>query len=433
MIEISRPDVPTDYLVDYPESSRFLKIPIKPYVDLLGVEPIPSQVGLINAVNNPKYRFIVAALSRRQGKTYIANIIAQLVALVPGLNVLIMSPNYSLSSISFELQRKFIRHFDLEVTKDNTKDRIITLDNGSNIRMGSISQVDSCVGVSYHLIIFDEAALTDAGEDAFNVALRPTLDKPDSKAIFISTPRGKANWFSRFYERGYSDKFPSWCSIRATWEANPRISMEDIEDAKRSMTRAHFLQEYECSFNSFEGAIWELDRGCVQDLSELDTSRMDIIAGLDWGFKDATAMVVAAYCWDDDVFYLIDEYKAAGKTTEAHAIAIKEIVDKWNVDFIFIDSAAAQTKFDLAQLYDISCTNAKKSVLDGVGRVGTIIENNKLIVSKTCTHSLEAIDNYRWDTREGLTKERPMHDDASHIADALRYMLFSFELSSGTV
>ena len=91
----------------------------------MNVRPLPSQVAIINAVNSPKYRFVCAAVSRRQGKTYIANIIGQLVSLVPGSNILIMSPNYSLSQISFDLQRNLIKHFDLEVTKDNAKDKVI--------------------------------------------------------------------------------------------------------------------------------------------------------------------------------------------------------------------------------------------------------------------------------------------------------------------
>jgi len=200
MLEISRDDVQATELVEYPKDERFIKLPIQQYMELLGITPIASQVALINALNNPKYRFVVAALSRRQGKTYIANIIGQLVALVPGTNVLIMSPNYSLSQISFDLQRNLIKHFDLEVARDNAKDKIIELTNGSTIRMGSVNQVDSTVGRSYDLIIFDEAALGDGGMDAFNVALRPTLDKPNSKCIFISTPRGRNNWFSEFYQ-----------------------------------------------------------------------------------------------------------------------------------------------------------------------------------------------------------------------------------------
>jgi len=172
-VEISRSDIVDTHIMKYPNG--YLKLPVEPYLELLGISPLPSQIALINAVNNPKYRFVCGALSRRQGKTFIANIIGQLVSLVPGCNILIMSPNYSLSQISFDLQRQLIRKFDLEVTKDNAKDKIIELSNGSTVRMGSINQVDSCVGRSYDLIIFDEAALSD-GMDAFNVALRPTLD-----------------------------------------------------------------------------------------------------------------------------------------------------------------------------------------------------------------------------------------------------------------
>ena len=198
MIKVSRADIVYDKLVEYQQETRFLKLPVGPYMDLLGITPLRPQIAIINAINNPKYRFVVAAVSRRLGKTYIANIIGQLVSLVPGSNILIMSPNYSLSQISFDLQRGLIKHFDLEVVKDNAKDKIIELSNGSTIRMGSVNMVDSSVGRSYDLIIFDEAALAE-GKDAFNVALRPTLDKDNSKALFISTPRGRNNWFAEFF------------------------------------------------------------------------------------------------------------------------------------------------------------------------------------------------------------------------------------------
>ena len=202
MIELSRKDIVSDNLMAFQEQSRFIKLPMEGYLELLGITPNSSQHAIINAINNPKYRFVCAAVSRRQGKTYIANIIGQLVTLVPNCNVLLMSPNYSLSQISFDLQRQLIKHFDLEVLRDNAKDKVIELSNHSTIRMGSINQVDSVVGRSYDLIIFDEAALVD-GKDAFNVALRPTLDKENSKALFISTPRGRNNWFAEFWYRGF--------------------------------------------------------------------------------------------------------------------------------------------------------------------------------------------------------------------------------------
>ena len=307
-VEISRRDLVSEQIVDFQSEARFLKLPVDPYLDLLGVTPLPSQMAIINAINNNKYRFVTAAISRRQGKTYIANIIGQLVSLVPGSHILIMSPNYALSQISFDLQRQLIKHFDLEVAKDNAKDKVIELTNGSTIRMGSINQVDSCVGRSYDLIIFDEAALAD-GKEAFNVALRPTLDKDNSKALFISTPRGKNNWFAEFFNRGFTDDFPEWASIRATYKDNPRMSETDVTEARKSMSEAEFKQEYEADFNTYEGQIWNFNHEeCVENLEELDTSKMDIFAGLDVGYRDPTAFCVLGYDWDSEKYYLLDEY-----------------------------------------------------------------------------------------------------------------------------
>ena len=430
MIEVSRQDIIPDYLLDFPAHDKFLKLPVEPYMDLLGIEALPSQVAIINAINSPKYRFVCAAVSRRQGKTYIANIIGQLVSLVPGSNILIMSPNYALSQISFDLQRTLIKHFDLEVTKDNAKDKVIEISNGSTIRMGSVNQVDSCVGRSYDLIIFDEAALAD-GKDAFNVALRPTLDKDNSKAIFISTPRGRNNWFAEFFDRGFDDQFSEWVSIKATYKSNPRMSESDISEARKSMSEAEFRQEYEADFNTFEGQVWSFDfEKCTGDFQQMETKRLDIFAGLDVGYRDPTAFCVLGYDWDEEKFYLLDEYLDAEKTTEQHAGEIQRLIDKWDIDYIFIDSAAQQTRFDFAQNYDISTINAKKSILDGIARVEGIVDNDRLFIDQTCTETLAALDQYQWDPNPNLLKEKPKHNRASHMADALRYALYSFETSN---
>ena len=426
-VEVSRRDIISDEIVELGSEAKFLKLPIGPYLNLLNVKALPSQIAIINAINNPKYRFVSAAVSRRQGKTYIANIIGQLVSLVPGSNILIMSPNYALSQISFDLQRNLIKHFDLEVTKDNAKDKVIEISNGSTIRMGSVNQVDSCVGRSYDLIIFDEAALAD-GKDAFNVALRPTLDKENSKALFISTPRGRNNWFSEFFYRGFSDDFAEWCSIRATYLDNPRMSQSDINEARKSMSEAEFRQEYEADFNTYEGQIWKFNfETQVKDLSQFDTSKMDVFAGLDVGFKDPTAMCVIAYDWDEDKYYLVDEYFNSERTTEQHAIEIQKLIERWDIDFIYIDSAAQQTRFDFAQNYDISTINAKKSVLDGISHVAGIADNDNLFVDQECKESLKCLDSYQWDPNPNLVREKPKHNMASHMADGLRYALYSFQ------
>lgn len=431
-MQISRANVTSDRIQeDLPNA--FLRLPITKYLEVIGVVPIAPQIALVNAVN--RYRFVCAALSRRVGKTYISNIIGQVVALVPGSNVLIMSPNYSLSQISWDLQRELIRKNGLEVVVDNKKDKVIELSNGSTIRMGSINQVDSSVGRSYDLIIFDEAALVD-GKDAFERALRPTLDKPGSRAIFISTPRGKTNWFAEYYERGFSADFPEWCSIKATYKDNPRMADSDIEEARKAMSPALFAQEYEADFNTYEGQIWNLldkhiigNSECTMTIPDRDD--MDIIAGLDMGYKDSTAYVIVGYDFKRELFFILDEYKDNKKVTSQYAAAITEVNARWDPDFIFIDSAAAQTAADLAYDYDINTSKAKKSKLDGIGYVASLVEGDRLYVDPDCVEVLKCFDAYAWDPNPNLITEKPKHDDASHMADALRYALYSHVVSIG--
>ena len=123
---------------------------------------------------------------------------------------------------------------------------------------------------------------------------------------------------------------------------------------------------------------------------------------------------------------------AAERTTEQHAVEIRRMIDKYNIDWIYIDSAAQQTRFDLAQNYDISTINAKKSVLDGIGHAAGIIDNDILIIDQKCQQALSAVDQYQWDPNPNLLKEKPKHNMASHMSDALRYALYTFETSAHT-
>jgi hypothetical protein len=193
------------------------------------------------------------------------------------------------------------------------------------------------------------------------------------------------------------------------------------------MSKAEFEQEYLASFNTFQGQVWDFNyEECVANLEELDTSKMDVFAGLDVGYRDPTAFCVIGYDWDSQTYYILDEYMEAEKTTEQHAEVIQALINKWDIDAIYIDSAAQQMRFDLAQNYDISTINATKSVLDGIASVATIVDNDKLIVDQKCDHTLMALDQYQWNPNENLLTEKPVHNMASHMSDALRYALYTF-------
>jgi len=53
MIEISRKDVISTDIMEFDAASRFIKLPISHYLELLGTVPNSAQIALINALNNP--------------------------------------------------------------------------------------------------------------------------------------------------------------------------------------------------------------------------------------------------------------------------------------------------------------------------------------------------------------------------------------------
>jgi len=441
MLRISDETIPVDYYKVLPIENRFIKLPAENYLNLIDIEPCKPQYAILNAVNDPRYRFVTACVSRRVGKTFIANVILQLIALQPRSTVLIIAPDYALASISWDLQHELLRKFDVETTRDNAKDRIIELVNGSMIRIAAVSKIDSAVGRSYDLIIFDEAAIADDAGAKYNVALRPTLDKLNSKVIFISTPRGD-NWFREFFERGFSDepKFKTWLSIHADHHENPRASDSDIAEARATLSHAEFEQEYLANFVTFEGQVYSLDNDQIVDLSSLiervkaEPHKVDVIGGLDVGFRDETAMCCIV-CMENEEglneYFIIDEYFANHKSTKTHAEQIGRLMDKYEIDFNYIDAAAAQTRFDFAATYDITCIKAKKSILDGIGSVAAVIDNHRLWVHHECIEVIYALRNHKWKMDTELEKTEP--NRARHMADAIRYAIYTYESGVGGI
>lgn len=434
-MRVSRSYINTESLVDFGLNERFFALPVENILQEEGITPNNPQIAIINAVNDPRHRFITACVSRRVGKSFIAYTLGFLKLLEPNVKVLVVAPNYSLANIGWTHIKGLVRKYGLETIKENAKDKELELSNGSLFKLASASQADSAVGRSYDFIIFDEAAISSMGGDAFEIQLRPTLDKPNSKALFISTPRG-ANWFKRFYDRGFSPdpELSKWVSIHGTYKDNPRVSEQDINEARKTVTNAYFRQEYEADFAVFEGQIFEdFDakvhvRDFAREKEFFASNEFENILGIDVGYRDPTAILTIKYHYDDDIYYIMEEYEEKEKTTSEHAEAIHTMEEKWEIDRIFVDAAAAQFRNDLAYEHEISSAPAKKSVLDGLACLQNLFHQGKIIVSTECPRLIHALSNYKWDfdeTSEKLVKEKPLHDSSSHLCDALRYGIYS--------
>jgi len=419
---------------------RFIKIPIEKLLDKLParykdkqgkISFNESQWAMVEGLETK--RFWVHISARRTGKSFAAAIIALAKLLEPGQYVTVVAPNFTLSSIIWDYVTEFIRELDIECVRFNVKDKVVQLVNGSVFRLLSANNRDSLIGRGAHLLIVDEAAIID-DDEYFTRDLRPALSTYEgSRALFISTPRGKSNYLYQYFLRGepeFGSEYPDWGSARYTWKANPLLREKDIEEARKTLPNNIFQQEYFCEWTIFEGQIYELDEdvhliSTDSDPDDYDLS-WDIIAGLDMGFRDHTAFVVIAV--KGDTYRIVDHYTGSGSATSVHAELIQELINKWNIETIYIDAAAAQTKADLAYDYDIYCESAvKHSVLESIAYVQVLIQANNLEIHKNCEQVFIAMAAYRWNDK--TEKQKPLHDWSSHYNDAVRYAMYSHSRS----
>jgi PBSX family phage terminase large subunit len=404
-------------------SSQFFKLPIDKLLQRLpnAVTFNEGQRAMVEGLNSK--RFWVHIAGRRTGKSYAAALLAFAKLLEPGQQVMVVAPNFTLSSIIWDYVTDLIKQMNIEVDKFNQKDKVVKLINGSIFRLLSANNRDSLVGRAANLLIIDEAAIIP-DDEYFLRDLRPALSTfTDSRCLWISTPRGKGNYLYNYYMRGQDhENFPEWGSAIYTWRSNPRLSEKDIAEAKKTMTRALFLQEYECEWTTTESQIYEyLDE--EKHKGDFQTRKfVEVIAGLDVGYRDENVFVVIGF--DGEKYYIIDEYISKESTTSELASVIQEKIDEWRIDTIYIDSAAQQVKADFAYDYDIYCENAIKSVNDGISFVQTIVEHDKLLFDHDGgSHTFHAMSSYKWNQSTDIPK--PVHDWASHPCDAVRYAIYT--------
>lgn len=243
----------------------------------LVIDGIPQFIGLSDfqlEVIQSEARFKVLAAGRRGGKTKLCVIIALATLLQPNRLVILVGPEHAhVEKVFKEVYSILVNQLKLAQKGDgksivrNTKgDYVIQLPNGSRIEGKSGTNPDSLAGDAVDVYIFDEAGLEDNLDHLWGIA-RPALSDNKGSAIFISSPRGR-NDFYRLFKLGQkglnqlsgliplteSTDMTDWASwAYPTWK-NPFIPKEEYEIAKREAIEKgkyeQFKQEWDADFDA---------------------------------------------------------------------------------------------------------------------------------------------------------------------------------------
>jgi hypothetical protein len=219
----------------------------------------PVQIALDNAISNG-IRFPVVPAGRRSGKTERAKrFVAKMAMSNSCEKYFVGAPTYGQVKKMYWQDMKDLCLTSLCERKPSETDLIIYLDNDTEVHLIGFDKPERFEGLFWSGGVIDEIA--DIKGDAWEVNIRPALDtfnptRPDYKAWcwLIGVPDGLNHYYD-LAEYAQHANDPEWAYFH--WKSSEILPQSTIDAAKRQMSAKQFKQEYEASFETASGRIYE--------------------------------------------------------------------------------------------------------------------------------------------------------------------------------
>ena len=301
---------------------------------------------------------------------------------------------------------------------------------------------DSIRGIYLDGYVLDEFA--DMHPDVRDKVLLPTLSDRLGWELIIGTPKGD-NAFKRIYDFGRGH--PGWFTKLMTVQDTDLIEKTEQEDLKASMTEEAWLQEYMCDFNAapsnkyYQKYMMELkEKKQIAEVPHETNAR--VMTFWDLGFSDSCAI------------WFIQEVGREIRVInymENHGLGLDHYVPEilklstshgyvYGNHYIPHDGGSAEistgrTRKEFMEnmgLGSIIVLPKPKTVADGIHAVRTLLPRC-FFDANNCKMGVEALMSYerKYDPKLKVYSEHPLHNWASHGADAFRIFGEAYEPGMG--
>ncbi|WP_428387539.1 terminase large subunit domain-containing protein [Mucisphaera sp.] len=227
--------------------------------------------------------------------------------------------------------------------------------------------------------------------------------------------------------------------------ANGFIPIDDLIQLRARTSENTWQSEMLCERPTIEDAVYpSFDPARhvlvmhLEPEQAADTNPPCLLAGMDFGLRSPTAFIWARQYQSVTGLphlHIIDEYRRTDLTLDQH---IDRILARGhaNPKWLAVDPAGsarnAQTgRSDIQRLRDrgFRIRSRRHPLRDGIERVRTYLDRNRLTIDPRCEHLIHALQTYHFDHRAPHT-DTPVKDGPDHLADALRYLIVNLDLNS---
>lgn len=380
-------------------------------------------------------RWACIVAHRRAGKT-VATVFDLLTCALatkkPNARYAYIAPYYSQAkAVAWDYLKRFSAPVAAKISESELS---IELHNGSRVRLFGADNPDSLRGIYLDGVVLDEYG--DQRPTVWGEIIRPLLTDRKGWATFIGTPKGK----NHFYDiREQARTSEEWLYVELRASETGALAADELADAKRTMTDAQYKQEFECAFDvPALGAIYAKEYERAREDRRIGNVPYDPLLQVstfwDIGIGDSTAIWFAQRHGPE--VRLIDYYEANGYGVDHYVGVLKAKPYVYAEDWLPHDAQAKQltsgksTIEILRTLGRNARVTPKLTLEEGINAARMVFPRCWFDEAKTA-RGLECLQNYRRELNEKLGEFRssPVHDWASHGADAFRYLAVAIDRS----
>lgn len=345
---------------------------MKTSLENLSSKPVvltPKQANIYVWGWQPEARFRDAVCGRRFGKTFLGKAEMRRAArLAQNWNVSIEDEIWYGAPTFKQAKRVFWRRLKQAIPahwregKPNETECSITLRSGHIMRVVGLDNYDALRGSGLFFALVDEWA--DCPYEAWEEVLRPMLstckytvdgvERRGGHALRIGTPKGFNHCYDSWLD-GQDGRQPDHKSWIYTSVQGGNVPQEEIDAAKRKMDPRTYRQEYEASFENYQGVVYYCFDRRLNHTDDTVQPGDELHIGMDFNVSKMAAVV---YVLRDGNPHAVDEFMDVFDTPAM----IADIEKRYSEHRIFIypDASGKNRETNNASESDLSLLRKAK-------------------------------------------------------------------------
>ena len=309
------------------------------------------------------------------------------------------------------------------VEKSETELSVTLPHNQARIRLYGAENYERLRGLYIDGVVIDEAG--DIDPRAWAEVIRPALSDRQGWATFIGTPKGR-NDFHRIFTRAVQE--PDWYAAELKASKTKLIPDAELDDARKTITPEQYAQEYECSFNAaILGAYYGRDMDQAEQEKRITRvphdKAADVYACWDLGIGDSTAIWIFQVIGKE--WHWLRYYEQSSYGLDHYVDWIKALPYGVHKHFLPHDAEARELQTGNNRVEFLEARGFKVEVVprhNPEDRINAarVKFNRFWFDADGVGPGLDVLRMYRadYDEKNRTLRQRPLHDWASHGADA---------------